>query len=616
MKRRGFVRPQPPGAHVATAPASVDVTRLKARDLCTMSEERFRDVGSQLYQLYEEDRKHSQLFYYQPVSSEARKVHEATEHLIGVGGGNGSSKTETCMVDDIIAATGVIPDSLNLQPGEPGYIDWDSKMPKGPVNCRMIVESLTTTLEQTILPKLQWWHWTGVDAPGGRRGHYGWVPKWCLLDGSWEKSWLSRTRTLKVLKRDPKNLDTILGISKLQFMSHEQDPQDFASGDFQRVLMDEPPRYRIFTENQARVMRANGVLKLAMTWPDDPSIPVDWIFDEVYEPGQIGPAKNADTLWLNLYSTDNPYIDQESLGRQAEKWSAEMRSIRIEGKPIRFSNLIYPLFTKQDDWWCFACGKRVYPKVVDGEPRCGVCLGNEVTVYTHVTEDDIDTFHPCVMVLDPHPRKPHMFSFFQIDPNDDWLQFDELEVDGSPEEAVDAVEALEEKHSASVVARYIDPNMGRSPSSAANREETWQDAFADDGLRCELADDANTGLQKVNKLFAPDDRTRKPRIRIHRRCKNTIYQLQRFSWAEWKGVKDERDVKQVPRDKYNDYGTNLKYLINAQLTFDLLRRGPEIIRRMPGAHAGDRRPGMRETQPGARRSSRTSARSVAASMGR
>jgi hypothetical protein len=32
------------------------------------------------------------------------------------------------------------------------------------------VESLTTTLEPIILPKLQWWKWTGVDRPGGDEG--------------------------------------------------------------------------------------------------------------------------------------------------------------------------------------------------------------------------------------------------------------------------------------------------------------------------------------------------------------------------------------------------------------------------------------------------------------
>ena len=37
-------------------------------------------------------------------------------------------------------------------------------------------------------------------------------------------------------------------------------------------------------ENEARVMRVDGRMMLAMTWPDDPSINVDWLYNEVYEP--------------------------------------------------------------------------------------------------------------------------------------------------------------------------------------------------------------------------------------------------------------------------------------------------------------------------------------------
>jgi hypothetical protein len=36
-------------------------------------------------------------------------------------------------------------------------------------------------------------------------------------------------------------------------------------------------------------MRVDGrLMLLAMTWPDDPSIAVDWLYDEVYEPGKSG----------------------------------------------------------------------------------------------------------------------------------------------------------------------------------------------------------------------------------------------------------------------------------------------------------------------------------------
>lgn len=571
----------------------LDVTQLRPQQLRELPNEQFKSAGSQLYQLYEADRRDSQLLYYRPVSPVALQIHQSTESRIGVGGGNGSSKTETCLVDLLIDALGVIPDSLR----DVG-IDWEPRLARGPINTRIIVESITTTLEDIILPKLQWWNWTGVDPPGGVRGHYGWIPKWCLPGGSWEKAWSAKLRTLTVLRRDPNNLDKVLGESKIQFMSHSQDPQDFASGDFQRVLMDEPPRFRIYTENEARVMRADGRIYLAMTWPDDPSIPVDWIFDHLFEPGQPGEGKDPDIVWINLYTTDNPYLNQESIAKQAEKWSPEMRSVRLEGKPLRFSNLIHPLFTDHDDWWCYSCQVRTFVKEDEEHlPRCATCFSADTTVYNHVSVFDLDPGWPVVMVLDPHPRKPHMMSFFQVTPWDDLWQFDELDVDDSPDVVFEEVRALEERYGFICALRLIDPNMGRSPASAQKRQQTWQDEFAAEGLTTELANDSNTGLQTINAYLKPDDRTRSPRILIHKRCTKTIAQLKRFMWDEWKGAKDDKDVKQKPRAKNDDYPTNLKYIVNQDVAFEVLRRGPEIIRRLPGASPKGRRQGMRETRP-------------------
>jgi hypothetical protein len=67
-------------------------------------------------------------------------------------------------------------------------------------------------------------------------------------------------------------------------MSHDQDPADFASGDFHHVIHDEPPRWRSGGKRGAHHARG-GRLYLSMTWPDDPTIPVDWIFDQIYDKG-------------------------------------------------------------------------------------------------------------------------------------------------------------------------------------------------------------------------------------------------------------------------------------------------------------------------------------------
>ena len=259
----------------------MDFSKLDEETLQGLSDDQFGELLNEAVNLQASDRKETQLLYYTPASPACRLVHQSKATFLGVGGGNGSSKTETNLVDMIACATGVIPLSC------PEI----AERFRGPINCRIVVESITTTLENIILPKLQWFKWIGVDRPGGDRGHWGWIPKLCLKDASWDKSWSAKTRTLTVLCRDPENFDKVIGESTFQFMSHEQDPSDFASGDYHDILHDEPTRHAIWTENQARAMRVNGRVRLAMTWPDDPSIPVDWIFDELFELGIPGPKK-------------------------------------------------------------------------------------------------------------------------------------------------------------------------------------------------------------------------------------------------------------------------------------------------------------------------------------
>ena len=78
----------------------------------------------------------------------------------------------------------------------------------------------------------------------------------------------------------------------------------------QGILHDEPTKLAIWTENQARTMRVNGRMMLAMTWPDDPSIPVDWIFDEIYEKAQPGAGKSPHHDWIELSTRANRNLDQ------------------------------------------------------------------------------------------------------------------------------------------------------------------------------------------------------------------------------------------------------------------------------------------------------------------
>ena len=67
-----------------------------------------------------------------------------------------------------------------------------------------------------------------------------------------------------------------------------------------------------------------------------------------------------------------------------------------------------------------------------------------------------------------------------------------------------------------------------------------------------------------------------PRIHIHSRCVNTIRQILRYVWDDFRHV-DDRDVKQKPKDKNDDFPTLLKYLLNYQPNYDMMLHGAPIL---------------------------------------
>lgn len=543
-----------------------DVRGVAPETIRQMPNEVFRTTFEQLLRLDAQDRREAQILRYVPPNLRTRNIFKSKARLLGIGGGNGSGKTTTALVKALAMATGAIPDSVR-----------DDLRPqfRGPVNVRVIVQSLTTVLDQIILPKLQWWKWTGVDLPGGVKGHWGWIPKMNLVDGSWDRSMSRKNSTLTVLCRNPDNMDEVMGTSLIHFMSHEQTAADAASGDFHYIIMDEPPKLAMFRESQARTMRVNGQVILAMTWPDDPTIPVDWIFDEIYEPGQSGPHKNPDIDWFELWTEENTTLNQVSVAEQAKKWSDDVKNVRLYGRPIRFSNRIHPLFTDMPQTWSLPADKPVFS--IDG--TCPETGSRDVVEYCHVEEFDILPNLPTVFVLDPHPRKPHMFLWAQINAADDIFVCAEGECDGDPTSLRDTVLDMEKfYHLSRISARLIDPNMGRSPSSS-DRQKTWGSEIEAAGLPVEEADDSDVGRKMINEYLKVDRKTRRPRLVVHPRCQKTIYQMKRYVWDNYRR-QDERDLKQTPRDKYDDYPTMLKYLLNYNPSFRVLNGNQDILRVM------------------------------------
>jgi phage terminase large subunit-like protein len=491
----------------------------------------------------------NQLVYYEPVSPKVEKYHASLDQTIGLFGGKGSSKTDSSIVELCIQATGIVPDSLkDIYPKE-------KLKPKG--KFRMIVESGKTTLYPIILPKLQWWRWDGVDDPGGRRGHWGWIPRHCLLEGDWKKSW-----------NDKLGILTLSTGSTIQFMSYSQDAEDFASGAFNGIWHDEPPKHAIWRESVARVGRYNGRLYVSMTPPDDSGIDVSWIFDDIYEPGLEGsPTKKDGFLSLNLFAVENKFIDTHAALERAKQLPYEQRQVYLYGKFIHLGGLIHPAFTDFHERWCFVCHQKT--ELADGD--CARCGTNNTEMFCHVEDFEYKSTWPVIMVLDPHPRKPHMIIWVAVTPYDEYLQIAETKIDGECREVAEAVAEVEDLYRMSVKMRIIDPNMGQSPSTSGTRSVSWIEDFREAGLDCVLGDDNfEVGRTRINSYMAVDKDTRKPRLTIHPRCQDTIYQFKRYVYAS-NAKFSEKELKQTANAKNDDFPTMWRYCLNQNMDFTALQ---------------------------------------------
>lgn len=544
--------------------------------LLAMSDEELAAITQQTLELRGSVLQQNQLQYYVPASDEARKIHLSTAKQLLATGGNRSSKTTTVLADAVICMTGVVPDSLaDVYPRE--------KL-RCPMRGRLMVNSLTNTWEPVIKPKLQWNRWNGRGIPGGPYGHWGFIPPRFLIKGKWEESWSEKNRTL-----------TLTCGCTLQVMSYDQDVEDLQGTSLHLVINDEGPPHAHYRENLIRTGDVAGRVMTAMTPPDDESAAWDaaWIYDQLYEKGLPGPAKDPDIDAFCLFTEQNRILDMVEVEKVTRGLTPEQKEVRTKGRFLHLSGRIYKDYTDRPQWWCFQCSKvalTVEPR--QGRRACATCAGTNVVEFQNFVEPFAQAYDwPVVYLLDPHPRKPNMMSWVAVSPADDYYQIAELDVDGSPEEVRTKVREVEDRYRLHIAKRIMDPNMGGSPAhSAGRRHITVKDEFDAVGLRCDSADDDfMVGKNRLANLLRPDPRTNAPRLHIFNTCPITNRQMLRYVWSEWaRYTSDTKDPKPQPMAKNDDYPTLLRYFANAEPTHASLSYGTQIFRRaaIGGARRG------------------------------
>lgn len=525
-----------------------------------LTQEQLEDFARQLIQRRKLQRQYNQLLFYVPASAASEKAHVSiAKHQCAVGG-NRSTKTTWMLVEIAIGMTRIVPLSLkDIYPME--------KI-RCPMRVRLMVNSLIRTWEPIIKPKLQWNKWNGRGEEGGPFGHWGWIPPSMLINGKWDESWSEKHMTL-----------TLRCGCTMQVMSYAQDVEDLRGTSLHTVANDEGSPKAHYDENRMRTMDVGGRMMMAMTPPDDESASWEaaWVYDELFEKGQPGPDKDPDIDSFKFLTRENRVLDQREIDREERMLSPKQRAVRLRGEFIHLSGLIYPTYTNRPSWWCFECNETA--TIID--KKCAVCQSADVAEYCHFIEPFEQAYRwPCIYYIDPHPLKDHMMNWVVTSPEDEYYQVAELCVDLNPVDMKKAVDRVEQDLGLSIVYRMMDPNMGESPAhSMGERNITVRDELANVGLGCGLADDNFTvGKTRLNTLFKPDRRTHRPRLSVFNTCVKTDYQLRHFvrdNWARYSS--DQRDPKQAPKKKDDDFPALLRYHANLEPTFAALKYGNQAI---------------------------------------
>ena len=241
-----------------------------------------------------------------------KDVHTSTANIILDAGGNQGGKTVVGAVEAFIKVTGEVPNALKgVYP--------EGKLPKQrPQHVRVVGVDFPTFLKN-LLPTYQ-----------------KWVPREYLVDRSWEKSYNSEGRVLKLGKRGE-----LYGT--IEFMTNEQNVRSFQGPPRHKIIYDEEPKSDIYKENLMRFTTAD---RLDVLFCMTPTEGLSWVKDEILDKAETRSGDSIECFKIPSITNKRANLDilreiLDGLG------SYEEIKMRLLGEFVSLSGLVYGnLFNK------------------------------------------------------------------------------------------------------------------------------------------------------------------------------------------------------------------------------------------------------------------------------
>ena len=323
-----------------------------------------------------------------------------------------------------------------------------------------------------------------------------------------------------VLKKKPKRNQQGVEVyfefvngSVFDIMTNEQEDSVFESKALDWAWCDEPPRRPVYIGTSRGLVDTGGFMWLTMTPLKEP-----WIYDEIQLKHGIDPDFFA--VVVDIMDNVGYGLQIEDVERYGKLLNEDEKEARLHGKYKHLSGLIYK----------------------DFDPERHI-VKKPFTIPKH---------WPRIILIDPHPRTPHMVTWMARSPREQMFVYDELFEHCTVSELCAMIR--EKTGSDRIVGRYVDPSAYvESPLD----NSCWADEFLACGVPVDPAPkQLSYGITQVE--AALKGTMNEPDLFFTRNCVRHIYEIQRYRWDDWKGRSGtERTEKQRPVDKDDHAMENL-----------------------------------------------------------
>ena len=362
--------------------------------------------------------------------------------------------------------------------------------------------------------------------------------------------------------------------SVFDFFTFDQAISEAQSISLQWQISDEPPPRKLWSAMRTR-MDHGGLMVFVLTPLEDAA----WMADELEIPERLG-----DDVFVTVASTEDaciehgvrghlPHASIESIFKDFDE--AEMAACK-SGEYLHLSGRIYKTYRAEPD---AHCPVDIHPYHMDEwerGPGAGWTLWN---------------------VMDPHDRKPFAIGWYAAFrngdvytiaewPDDAWPPFHKMkDCSYVPKDyarmIVETERALGVRDAGRGVRRFIDPNFGNTPCFLSNT--TIKQELSAEGTKLGYSlnfqdppDSLEGGHIAVKALLGDIAKGVRPKYYDLAHCKNHIYGMTRYGWAENRNEK--KGVSEKPELLHKDFADLKRYLALAKVKFIELLKAENVQR--------------------------------------